>query len=85
MMSNEKPSDGHMVQKRKTLGLVRVKACPRCSGDLSIERDVFGIYIECIQCGATWTKNDLKLTAPPNADTLNAAAVKPQPADTSME
>jgi hypothetical protein len=45
---------------RKMLCLVRAKACKRCGGDLSIECDVYGVYIECIQCGATWTKNDLK-------------------------
>ena len=47
---------------RKMLCLVRAKACKRCGGDLSIECDVYGVYIECIQCGATWTKNDLKYT-----------------------
>jgi hypothetical protein len=44
------------------LCLVRAKACKRCGGDLSIECDVYGVFIECIQCGATWTKNDLKLS-----------------------
>jgi hypothetical protein len=48
--------------RRKMLCLVRAKACKRCGGDLSIECDVYGVYIECIQCGATWTKNDLKYT-----------------------
>jgi hypothetical protein len=46
--------------RRKMLCLVRAKACKRCGGDLSIECDVYGVYIECIQCGATWAKNDLK-------------------------
>ena len=45
------------------LCLVRAKACKRCGGDLSIECDVYGVYIECIQCGATWNRNDVKLTA----------------------
>ncbi|OGO18477.1 MAG: hypothetical protein A2Z15_07920 [Chloroflexi bacterium RBG_16_50_11] len=49
--------------RSKMLCLVRSKACKRCGGDLSIECDVYGVYIECIQCGATWTKNDLKLTS----------------------
>jgi hypothetical protein len=42
------------------LCLVRAKACKKCGGDLSIECDIYGVYVECIQCGATWTKNDLK-------------------------
>jgi len=44
------------------LCLVRAKACKRCGGDLSLECDIYGVYIECIQCGATWNKSDL---APP--------------------
>ncbi|MGD0779334.1 MAG: hypothetical protein ABR954_00940 [Dehalococcoidales bacterium] len=43
------------------LCLIRSKACKRCGGDLSIECDVYGVFIECIQCGATWNRNDLKL------------------------
>ncbi|MFC1917346.1 hypothetical protein ACFLXH_01670 [Chloroflexota bacterium] len=34
--------------------LVKTKACKRCGGDLSLERDNYGAYIQCIQCGATW-------------------------------
>ena len=48
--------------RSKMLCLVRAKACKRCGGDLSVECDIYGVYIECIQCGATWTKNDLKYT-----------------------
>jgi hypothetical protein len=36
------------------LCLVRIKACKRCGGDVSLECDVYGVYAECIQCGATW-------------------------------
>ena len=36
------------------LCLVRIKACKRCGGDVSLECDVYGVYGECIQCGATW-------------------------------
>lgn len=27
------------------------KACPRCKGDLYTNRDVYGEYKECLQCG----------------------------------
>lgn len=27
------------------------KECPRCSGDLYEEEDVFGLYVSCMQCG----------------------------------
>jgi hypothetical protein len=50
------------------LCLIRAKACKRCGGDLSIERDVYGVFIECIQCGAIWNKNDLKLIHLPKSE-----------------
>ena len=43
------------------LCLVRTKACKRCGGDLSLECDIYGVYAECIQCGATWSKKDMML------------------------
>jgi len=61
------------------LCLIRAKACQRCGGDLSIECDVYGVYIECIQCGATWNRNDIKLTTVPGNEPLKAVEVKPRP------
>lgn len=43
------------------LCLVRIKACKRCGGDVSLECDVYGVYAECIQCGATWYQKMPKL------------------------
>jgi hypothetical protein len=28
-----------------------LKSCPKCSGDLFIEKDLHGWYRECLQCG----------------------------------
>ncbi len=28
-----------------------LKACPRCQGDLHAEKDFYGVYVACIQCG----------------------------------
>ena len=28
-----------------------LKKCPRCQGDLREESDVYGAYIDCVQCG----------------------------------
>jgi len=65
------------------LCLVRAKACKRCGGDLSIECDIYGVYIECIQCGATWTKNDLKFIPfqqnEPKVKAENAESLSPTP------
>ena len=41
------------------LCIVRPKACRRCGGDLSLECDIYGVYAECIQCGANWSKRDI--------------------------
>jgi hypothetical protein len=46
-------------KRRNMLCLIRAKACKRCGGDLSLECDIYGVYIQCIQCGANWTKEDL--------------------------
>ena len=31
--------------------VIKLKCCPRCSGDISFDRDSFGWYEQCIQCG----------------------------------
>jgi len=60
------------------LTLVRAKACKRCGGDISVECDIYGVFIECIQCGATYTRDDLKLTAMNNTgNALEAVKGKP--------
>ena len=28
-----------------------LKACPKCHGDMYVNRDVYGKFIECLQCG----------------------------------
>ena len=28
-----------------------LKACPKCHGDMYLDRDVYGTFIECLQCG----------------------------------
>ena len=28
-----------------------LKGCPRCRGDVYYERDYYGMYRQCIQCG----------------------------------
>ncbi len=30
---------------------IQLKACPRCTGDLSIDKDIYGVEILCLQCG----------------------------------
>ena len=31
--------------------VLRLKSCPRCSGDQVLEHDYCGWYLDCLQCG----------------------------------
>ena len=31
--------------------MLYLKSCPRCQGDMSTNRDLYGMYRECLQCG----------------------------------
>ncbi len=70
-----------MTSKEKMLCLIRAKACKRCGGDLSLECDVYGVFIECIQCGATYNKDELALYSKQDIENaLKAVRAKPKTA-----
>ena len=31
--------------------MLELKSCPRCRGDMHTNRDMYGSYKECLQCG----------------------------------
>ena len=31
--------------------MIFYKACPRCNGDIHINRDIYGTYKQCLNCG----------------------------------
>ena len=31
--------------------MLYTKACPRCHGDIKLDRDNFGVFAKCLQCG----------------------------------
>ncbi len=31
--------------------MVYLKACPKCGGDMVVDKDTYGRYLDCIQCG----------------------------------
>jgi Zn ribbon nucleic-acid-binding protein len=33
--------------------LIKLKSCPRCNGDLFVNWDQHGWYVQCLQCGYT--------------------------------
>jgi hypothetical protein len=45
--------------RRDMLWVVRTRGCRRCGGDLSLECDIYGDYIQCLQCGASYNREDL--------------------------
>ena len=30
-----------------------LKCCPRCKGDIYVDKDTYGHFMECLQCGFT--------------------------------
>ncbi|GEM_PF-5373659 len=39
------------VEKSRVGRMLFLKSCPRCQGDMYLEKDYYGIYKECLQCG----------------------------------
>ncbi|HLF05168.1 MAG TPA: hypothetical protein VI855_08125 [Dehalococcoidia bacterium] len=31
--------------------MIKLKACPKCGGDINVAEDIFGKYLNCLQCG----------------------------------
>lgn len=31
--------------------MLYLKSCPKCRGDMYLEKDSFGVYRQCLQCG----------------------------------
>ena len=30
---------------------LKFNACPKCRGDLQLRRDIYGMFVSCLQCG----------------------------------
>ncbi len=37
--------------------MLYLKACPRCRGDVKYLRDIYGPFLECLQCGFLISSN----------------------------
>ncbi|MBI2171979.1 MAG: hypothetical protein HYU30_08190 [Chloroflexi bacterium] len=56
--------------------MVWLKGCPKCRGELTDNKDTYGYYIYCVQCGYHLTEAQIgKLWT----HTLNRKAGKPAP------
>ena len=47
--------------------MLHPKACPRCSGDLSLVQDIGDTYYSCVQCGAISYQVPVRITEPVQA------------------
>ena len=54
--------------------MLYLKACPRCRGDVKYERDVYGRYLECLQCGFLLSSKSEGTTASSEKSTGEKAA-----------
>jgi hypothetical protein len=54
------------------LCVIKPKGCKRCGGDLSLECDIYGVYAECIQCGANWNETEIRENAPGKTEASKA-------------
>jgi hypothetical protein len=52
--------------------MIQLKGCPRCRGDLYLNQDMYGKYLNCLQCGYT---RDLTGQPGPVAQDRSAAVV----------
>ncbi len=50
--------------------MVKLKACPRCRGDLNVTQDQYGPFTECLQCGYT---RDLESPVPTKLNSYRKA------------
>ena len=51
--------------------MLKLKGCPKCQGDVRIDRDQYGWYEQCMQCGSLY---DLE---PFNEKSTEAALLTP--------
>ncbi len=53
---------------------LKFNACPKCHGDLELRRDIYGMYVSCIQCGL---QRDLDAPIPAAAAARHEPATAP--------
>ncbi len=46
--TNDKAPDG---ASKEVDSMLLFKSCPRCRGDMYVNRDIYGEYKECLSCG----------------------------------
>jgi hypothetical protein len=39
--------------------MMLLKRCPKCTGDVFVERDIYGTNLRCLQCGKTLNREEI--------------------------
>jgi hypothetical protein len=59
--------------------MIWLKACPRCRGDLTLQSDMYGSYLACIQCGGEFEEAEFRKVSA-SAPYVSTARSVPGPA-----
>jgi hypothetical protein len=43
--------------------MIWLRSCPRCHGDLTVESDIYGRYLSCLQCGGEIDEAEIRRLA----------------------
>ena len=78
MMESKVSIEGFVQSARRRRPRVALKGCPHCGGDVRLARDIYGAYLQCLQCSREIQPGAL---APSVQRTPAAAAASPQVAE----
>lgn len=56
--------------------MLYLKSCPRCRGDVKYERDMYGQYLGCLQCGFLLSSRNDSVSTAVAPETAEAASKK---------
>ena len=57
--------------------VMRLKGCPRCKGDVLLDRDEYGWYEQCMQCGYLCDVKNIAEAPKERTKTQNKGVTKP--------
>ncbi len=48
------------LKTQRSTSMLWFKQCPKCEGDLYLDRDMYGPFVACLQCGYYLTDSQMK-------------------------
>ena len=58
--------------------VMKLKSCPRCKGDVMLDRDQYGWYEQCMQCGYLCDVKSIVDVSQPQIRTKKKVTTGPQ-------